>query len=153
MIADRHRLIAKSIEEQGLFGALVLVVEERALELVAGIDRMVLAPFSPLAHAVDLGGAASDAADAFAGRILFGVAGGGRAVILLDVGMRVVGVQDRQRKAAVILRQNRNSARKERRQQHYDQRKAGHTADRREFTIGHFANSFRSLTRNVLKAG
>ena len=85
MVADGRGLVAQGVHEVGRFLALPVVEEEGALEVVAGIDQQHVAAFSP--NLLNDCGAAGNATQV-------AVAAGSGAG--LYVGVRVVGVQDRQ---------------------------------------------------------
>ena len=107
VVADGHRLVTQFVHKLRSLSALVLVEEQGALELVARIQEDDVGAVLAVAPAIDLSGAAGNAADAAAFGLGLFTAGGGRAVVLLDVRMGVVGVQDGQRKAAIVLRHRR----------------------------------------------
>lgn len=93
MVADGHGVELHEVEKLGFRRALVGRVEERALEIVAGVEQHVLAG-KLLALGIDGGLQARDAAEAFALAFLFGRAGRIELVDRLDARMQVVDMQD-----------------------------------------------------------
>src|SRR5690606_32204709 len=83
----------------------------RALELVAGVDEERIG--RARTQFGQLGGAACDAAKAFAGRGLLFAARAGEAVELLDVAVGVIGVQDGEGEAGVVLGADRQRSKDE----------------------------------------
>ena len=94
VVADGHRVELHQVQEFGFGRALVGRVEQRALEIVAGVQQQHVLAGQRLALRVDRGLQPGDAAEALVLAFLFRRAGGVELVDRLDAGMQVVDVQD-----------------------------------------------------------
>ena len=93
VVADGHGVVAERVHHLGRQRALVVVVEQRALELIAPVHQEHVVAGAVLGVA-DRGDEAGGAAEALAGGVVLGIAG---AVVLadrLEAGVEVVGVED-----------------------------------------------------------
>ena len=92
MITKRHDIVSEHVHERARFLALILGVEERALELVARVEQedVVLLASNP----VDYGRATRHASEALAGSDFFLAACVSALVDLHDSSVSVVCVQD-----------------------------------------------------------
>ncbi len=94
MVADGHRVELHQVQELGFGQTLIGGEEQRALEVVAGVEQQHVLAGEFLAFLLDQGLQAGDAAEALVLAFLFRRAGRIELVDRLDAGMEVVDMQD-----------------------------------------------------------
>ncbi len=94
VVADGHRVELHQVQKFGFGRALVGGVEQRALKIVAGVQKQHVLAGECLPLRVDRGLEARDAAEAFVLALLFRRAGRIELVDRLDARMQVIDVQD-----------------------------------------------------------
>jgi hypothetical protein len=96
MVADGHGVESHLVEEFGLGSALVGGVEQRALEIVAAVEKQHVAAFKRCAPVGNGGYEPCRSAEAFVFAFIFGGTGGFILVVGFDPAVPVVDVQNGQ---------------------------------------------------------
>ncbi|MND40523.1 hypothetical protein D3C80_312630 [compost metagenome] len=96
VVADGHRVELHRVQDFGFDSALVGRVEQRALEVVAGIEQqnILVVGLQRIARLVDRGQQSGCTAEALALALFFSRAGGIVLVDGFDTGVKIVDVQD-----------------------------------------------------------